>query len=169
MKNAANVVNMLLETEIVRVCMYCDQAKPLQVQPGQHKSHGVCRKHIAQYVRDMSSGDPEMEAQLRASLGAKPDSSFAPTTESVDASVAQKFAQNAGLALHPEIQYGSMSAGSLDQMSPEDQATMRGMASWEFTDERPGPTEGVTFYVPVNSTYDEMAQRWDQKQQDFKV
>lgn len=167
MKEAANVVDMLLENEIVRVCMYCDQTNPVRVGPGQSKSHGVCRKHIPQYAKDMAGGNPEMEAKLRASLEAKPESGFAPTTESVDASVAQKFAQDTGLSLHPEITYGSMSASSLGSLSPQEQDMMRSLASWEFTDRRPGPSSGITFYVPVNASYEEMTQRWEQKKKDF--
>jgi len=167
MKEAANVVDMLLENEIVRVCMYCDQIKPTRVGPGQSKSHGVCRKHIPEYARDMAGGNAEMEAKLRASLEAKPDSGFAPTTESIDASVAQKFAQDTGLSLHPEVTYGSMRADSLGALSPEAQTTMRKMASWEFTDRQPGPSSGITFYVPVNASYEEMMQRWEQKKKDF--
>lgn len=168
MNNAANVVNLLLETDIVRVCMYCDQTNPLPVQPGQHKSHGVCRKHVAQYVRD-TAANPEAEAQMRASLEAKPDSSFAPTHESVDPSVAQRFAQATGLTLHPEVQYGSMQAGSLDRLSPAQRKEMETLASWEFTEKRPGAASGITFYIPVNASYDEMMRRWEQKKQEFNV
>lgn len=80
MKNAANVVDMLLETDIVRVCMFCEKERgPVPVGPGQSKSHGVCRRHSPDYVRYSAQGMPvEYQDKMIAAFNEKPDSYFAP-------------------------------------------------------------------------------------------
>jgi hypothetical protein len=164
MKSAVSVVNLLLETQTMRVCAACEQeVGPVPVEPGVHKSHGYCRRHLLQiYAED---GIPLGDVQKQ------PDSFFPPDlSESVDASEAQRFARDTGLALHPQIQYGAMSAKDIAQLSPEQQREALTMANWEFTDRRGDQSSvAISFYAPVNATYDQMAQRWEQKKKDFGV
>ena len=73
MKNAAQVVAMLLEVETVRVCSACERERGIPPEPwtpGSTKSHGQCRRHaLAAYA----------EAGMdTAKLAAMPDSAFAP-------------------------------------------------------------------------------------------
>jgi len=158
MQNALNVVNMLLETQIMRVCAQCEQEYGAQpVQPGVQKSHGMCRRHALEAYAE--AGVPlEM-------VHSQPDSAFPPDlSESVDATAAQRFAQDSGLTLHPELQYGSMAASQLALLSPDQQKQMQTLASWEFTDRRPeSPTRSLTFYSPVNASYEQIAELWDKK------
>lgn len=80
MKNAANVVDMLLEAEIVRVCMFCEKERgPVPVQPGQSKSHGVCRRHTPDFIAYSAQGLPEeAKAKMLAAYQSKPADYFAP-------------------------------------------------------------------------------------------
>jgi len=158
MQNALNVVNMLLETQIMRVCAQCEQEYGAQpVQPGVQKSHGLCRRHAYAAYAEAGLG-PENVAAM-SSDQFPPDLS-----ESVDASTAQRFAQDSGLTLHPELQYGSMAANQLSLLSPDQQKQMQTLASWEFTDRRPeSPTRSLTFYSPVNASYEQIAELWDKK------
>jgi len=80
MKNAANVVDMLIEAEIVRVCMFCEKERgPVPIQPGQSKSHGVCRRHIPAFVNYSAQGLPaDYQQKMIATMQQKPDTDFAP-------------------------------------------------------------------------------------------
>ena len=79
MNSATNVVDMLLETEFIRVCMYCEKERPVAVGVGQSKSHGLCRRHAPDYIRDTTQGiPPEKQEQMIATISGKPDSAFAP-------------------------------------------------------------------------------------------
>lgn len=79
MKDAAQIVDMLLETEQVRICPYCDQEHNIQVGPGQAKSHGVCcRKHMDTAINHVSGGDPALQDQMRAYFAKKKESDFSP-------------------------------------------------------------------------------------------
>lgn len=159
MNKATQVVNMLLETQIVRVCSKCEQEHgPVPAAPGVQKSHGLCRRHALEAYKD--AGIPAEKVM------AMPPENFAPDlSESVNPAEAQRFAQDTGLTLHPELQYGSMSSRDVP---PELLQQMQHMAMWEFTDRRQGqPSAGITFYVPVNASYDEMMQRWEQKKKEF--
>ena len=87
MKLAAQaVVNMLLENEIIRACAHCEKdygAVPLQ--PGQVKSHGMCRRHAeesALAIPEAARGD------LLESYKQAADSIFCPDLGS-NANVAQ--------------------------------------------------------------------------------
>jgi hypothetical protein len=75
MKNAEQVVTLMLETQAVRVCAHCDKEHPLAVGPGQVKSHGICRKHAKVYVESLLGDDPEFLANFLA----QPDSLFSPS------------------------------------------------------------------------------------------
>lgn len=152
---------MMLEAQIVRVCSKCEQERgPVQTAPGVQKSHGLCRRHAIESYQE--AGIPTEKVM------AMPPESFAPDlSESVNPAEAQRFAQDTGLSLHPQVTYGSMSADSLAGLDPEQRRDMEALASWEFTDRGTGPSSGITFYVPVNASYDEMMQRWEQKKKDF--
>jgi len=79
MKDAAQIVDMLLETEQVRICPYCDQEHNIQVGPGQAKTHGVtCKKHLEQHLQHYTGNDPALMAKFRAMYASKPDSDFSP-------------------------------------------------------------------------------------------
>lgn len=162
MKSAVSVVNLLLDAQFVRVCSKCEQEfGPVQVEPGVQKSHGLCRRHALEAYAE--AGVPlEM-------VHKQPDTAFPPDlSESVDASEAQRFAQDTGLALHPQVQYGAIAAADVEQLPPEQQQQFASLANWEFTDRRPDqPSQGISFYVPVNATYEQMMQRWEQKKKEF--
>lgn len=164
MKSALSVVNLLLDSPFVRVCSKCEQEfGPVPVEPGVQKSHGLCRRHALEAYAD--AGIPLEKVHQQ------PDSAFPPDlSESVDASVAQRFAQDTGLTLHPQVQYGAVSADAVAQLPPEKQQQFAALANWEFTDRRPDqPSKGISFYVPVNATYEQMMQRWNEKKQEFGV
>lgn len=73
MKPANQVVNMLLETGTQRVCAACEKEfGPVPAQPGTQKSHGICRRHMADAYRE--AGFPEKVAELEQ----KPDDNFPP-------------------------------------------------------------------------------------------
>lgn len=160
MRNALNVVNMLLETQNMRVCSACEKEfGTVPVQPGVQKSHGLCKRHAYIYYADAGMG--------REAVDRQDASAFAPDlSESVNNYEARRFAHDTGLTLHPEIQYGAIDARSVEQLPPEQKAELTKMANWEFTDRRPdgGVTQGFTFYAPVNATYDQMMALWRQKQ-----
>lgn len=50
---ASQIVAYLLEYEVVRVCASCEQemGRRVKVEPGQHRSHGYCRRHMLEYYR----------------------------------------------------------------------------------------------------------------------
>ena len=77
MRSAANtLVNMMLETKLVRACAHCEQehgAVPLQ--PGQAKSHGICRRHA---VESALALPPEHQGTLVESYQKAEDSMFCP-------------------------------------------------------------------------------------------
>ena len=67
-KQAAQVVEILVESDLVRVCAACEKEfGPVRVGPGQQKSHGFCRRHSTEYYPD--------SVQLIAGM---PDSFFCP-------------------------------------------------------------------------------------------
>jgi hypothetical protein len=164
MKSALSVVNLLLDAQIMRVCSACEQEfGPVPAEPGVQKSHGLCRRHALE-----AYGNAGVPLEM---VHKQPDSAFAPDlSESVDASVAQRFAQDTGLTLHPQVQYGAVSAATVEQLPPEKRQQFAALANWEFTDRRPDqPSQGISFYVPVNATYEQMMQRWNEKKQEFGV
>lgn len=66
---AKMAVDLLLETELVRVCSSCEQEfGPVTIQPGQHKSHGLCKRHMREMYKDFWG--PSYEN--------RPDSDFPP-------------------------------------------------------------------------------------------
>ena len=73
MNPANQVVNILLETGTQRVCAACEKEfGPAPAQPGTQKSHGLCRRHMADAYKD--AGFPEKIAELPS----KPDENFSP-------------------------------------------------------------------------------------------
>jgi len=80
---AEALVEMLLETEIRRVCPFCEKEKPESERlKGNNLSHGMCRKHIKDYVRALTQGDdPQLEKELVDKLSQLPDSAFVPRQE----------------------------------------------------------------------------------------
>ena len=79
MKDAGQIVDMLLETEQVRVCPYCDQEHGIQVAPGQAKSHGLCcRRHMDTAIKHMAGDNPALQAQMRQLFARKTDADFSP-------------------------------------------------------------------------------------------
>lgn len=73
MKNAVQVVAMLLETETIKVCSHCERERgipPEQWHPGANKSHGMCRRH-AREAYTAAGIDPATVDQM-------PDAQFAP-------------------------------------------------------------------------------------------
>lgn len=73
MKNAAQVVAMLLEMETVKVCSRCERERgiaPEQWHPGANKSHGMCRRHAKQAYADAGMDPSKVDTM--------PDEQFAP-------------------------------------------------------------------------------------------
>jgi hypothetical protein len=72
-ENAQKVVNLLLDSEHVRVCSACEREfGPVQISPGQIKTHGLCKRHALELFG--SHLPPE---KLKA-LEQKPEENFAP-------------------------------------------------------------------------------------------
>jgi hypothetical protein len=77
MKDAAQIVSMLLETEQVRVCGSCeDEIGPMRVGPGQEKTHSYCKRH---YLAMFTGGvGPGIDSPLYQKIVARPEDSFPP-------------------------------------------------------------------------------------------
>jgi len=71
MKDAEQVVRLMLEFQIKRVCAKCEQeVGVLPEEPGVKKGHGMCRRHAVEAYR-AAGLDP-------AQVAAKPDDAFPP-------------------------------------------------------------------------------------------
>lgn len=154
MNKATQVVNMLLEAQVMRVCAQCEKEfGPVPVAPGTSKSHGLCKRHAIKQYQDAGLST--------AKVTAMPPENFAPDlAESVSSDEAQRFARDNGLALHPKGTYGVFS--TLADATPEQAKALEKLAAWQFT-----APNGITFYAPVNSTYAEMQKQWERKQKEF--
>jgi len=86
MNSAAQIVSLMLEGPVLRVCAFCEKEHqaagkgPIPVEPGFEKSHGICAKHYPQYLRDMEF-PPEEIASMMASMAPEDYSpSYPPVT-----------------------------------------------------------------------------------------
>lgn len=81
MMNAQQIVEMLLEDEVVRVCAGCQQE--FGAQPPPNASHGYCKRHtlgMYQQMLDMVGNSPKAQGiqQKMQEVQQKPDSAFPP-------------------------------------------------------------------------------------------
>jgi hypothetical protein len=56
---------MKADVSLVRACAWCEkELGPVAVKPGQSKTHGVCRRHFEQHLRDAGIAEAEIQASL---------------------------------------------------------------------------------------------------------
>lgn len=72
MSKALQIVNLMLETQSVRVCASCENERGVKAKlpPGVHPSHGICRRHAVMGY--------EKEGLDPNDLNSRPDDHFAP-------------------------------------------------------------------------------------------
>lgn len=81
MNEAEQIVNLLLETRMIRVCSQCQADRmarglpPVEIPPGGSMTNGMCRRHTLQYFQDNGLMD------RIAVINGMPDEKFCPDLE----------------------------------------------------------------------------------------
>ena len=77
MRAIESIVNLMLETDLLRVCSFCEQEfGKVALKPGQTKTNGYCRRHCL-LVADELPECPE-KTEYIADMQSKPDGFFCP-------------------------------------------------------------------------------------------
>ena len=76
MQPAAAIVNLLTETQTIKVCSHCEQEfGTVRPEPGQSKTNGLCRRHTLAVADSLP---PEQKAEFIARCAKHPDSVYCP-------------------------------------------------------------------------------------------
>jgi hypothetical protein len=107
--------------------------------------------------------DLRREEAPRSARGAGVDPAVVCREQSPDSATAEDVAREIGFSLSPVRQFGGV---RVEGMSAEEYAAFAAELPefWEFTDRRfDSATRGLTFYVPVGTSREEILERYQEK------